>query len=57
MDADTALRRIGYVNLPAQFEEERAEILQAVEGVFRRSDFIGGEARYLRQYMPVAKCV
>jgi dTDP-4-amino-4,6-dideoxygalactose transaminase len=44
MDADTALRRIGYVNLPAQFEEERAEILQAVEGVFRRGDFIGGEA-------------
>jgi dTDP-4-amino-4,6-dideoxygalactose transaminase len=44
MDADTALRRIGYVNLPAQFEEERVEILQAVEGVFRRGDFIGGEA-------------
>jgi dTDP-4-amino-4,6-dideoxygalactose transaminase len=44
MDADAALRRIGYVNLPAQFEEERAEILQAVEGVFRRGDFIGGEA-------------
>ena len=44
MDADTALRRIGYVNLPAQFEEERAEIMQAVEGVFRRGDFIGGEA-------------
>jgi dTDP-4-amino-4,6-dideoxygalactose transaminase len=44
MDADTALRRIGYVNLPAQFEEERTEILQAVEGVFRRGDFIGGEA-------------
>jgi dTDP-4-amino-4,6-dideoxygalactose transaminase len=44
MDADTALRRIGYVDLPAQFEEERAEILRAVEGVFRRGDFIGGEA-------------
>src|SRR4051812_24548739 len=44
MDADTTLRRIGYVNLPAQFEEERAEILQAVERVFRRGDFIGGEA-------------
>jgi dTDP-4-amino-4,6-dideoxygalactose transaminase len=44
MDADTALRRISYVNLPAQFEEERAEILRAVEGVFRRGDFIGGEA-------------
>jgi dTDP-4-amino-4,6-dideoxygalactose transaminase len=44
MDADTALRRIGYVNLPAQFEEERTEIMQAVEGVFRRGDFIGGEA-------------
>lgn len=44
MDADAALRRIGYVNLPAQFEEERAEILRAVEGVFRRGDFIGGEA-------------
>src|SRR6185437_12755069 len=37
-------RRIGYVNLPAQFEEERSEIMQAVEGVFRRGDFIGGEA-------------
>lgn len=44
MDADTALRRISYVNLPAQFEEERAEILRAVEAVFRRGDFIGGEA-------------
>lgn len=44
MDADTALKHIGYVNLPAQFEEERAEIMQAVEGVFRRGDFIGGEA-------------
>lgn len=44
MDADTTLRRVGYVNLHAQFEEERAEIMQAVEGVFRRGDFIGGEA-------------
>lgn len=44
MDADSAVRRVGYVNLPAQFEEERAEILQAVEGVFRRGDFIGGAA-------------
>src|SRR6202012_390973 len=44
MDADATTRRIGYVNLPAQFEEERTEILQAVEGVFRRGDFIGGEA-------------
>jgi len=44
MDANAALRRIGYVNLPAQFEEERAEILRAVEGVFQRGDFIGGEA-------------
>jgi dTDP-4-amino-4,6-dideoxygalactose transaminase len=44
MDTDTALRRIGYVDLPAQFTEERAEILDAVEGVFQRGDFIGGEA-------------
>lgn len=44
MHADTTLRRIGYVNLPAQFEEERTEILQVVEGVFRRGDFIGGDA-------------
>src|SRR6201996_1654218 len=44
MDADATTRRIGYVNLPAQFEEERSEIMQAVEGVFRRGDFIGGEA-------------
>jgi len=44
MDVDASLRRIGYVNLPAQFEEERTEILRAVEGVFRRGDFIGGEA-------------
>jgi dTDP-4-amino-4,6-dideoxygalactose transaminase len=44
MDAETGHRRIGYVNLPAQFEEERAEIMQAVEGVFRRGDFIGGAA-------------
>lgn len=44
MDADTGRRRIGYVNLPAQFEEERAEIMQAVEGVFSRGDFIGGAA-------------
>ena len=44
MDADTGRRRIGYVNLPAQFEEERTEIMQAVEGVFQRGDFIGGAA-------------
>jgi dTDP-4-amino-4,6-dideoxygalactose transaminase len=44
MDTETALRRIGYVNLPEQFEEERGEILDAVEGVFRRGDFIGGDA-------------
>lgn len=44
MDTDATTRRIGYVNLPAQFEEERTEIMQAVEGVFRRGDFIGGEA-------------
>ena len=44
MDADTGRRRIGYVNLPAQFEEERTEIMQAVEAVFSRGDFIGGAA-------------
>lgn len=44
MDADTGRRRIGYVNLPAQFEEERVDIMQAVEGVFQRGDFIGGAA-------------
>src|SRR3569623_179363 len=44
MDADPGRRRIGYVNLPAQFEEERAEIMQAVEGAFSRGDFIGGAA-------------
>jgi dTDP-4-amino-4,6-dideoxygalactose transaminase len=44
MDADTGRRRIGSVHRPAQFEEERGEIMQAVEGVFRRGDFIGGAA-------------
>ena len=44
MAADTGRRRIGYVNLPAQFEEERTEIMQAVEAVFSRGDFIGGAA-------------
>jgi len=36
MDTDATTRRIGYVNLPAQFEEERTEIMQAWKACFAR---------------------
>jgi len=39
-----AERPIPYVNLSAQFEEERAAILSAITGVLERGDFIGGAA-------------
>ena len=37
-------RSVPYVNLPAQFADEREEILAAVTGVLERGDFIGGAA-------------
>ena len=60
--ADVALRRVPYVNLAAQFEEEREEILACVEAVFRRGDFVGGAAveqleRELAAYLGVAHVV
>jgi len=38
------MRRVPYVNFPAQFEEERAELMPLIEGVFRRGEFILGHA-------------
>ena len=35
-------RTVPYVNFPAQFAEERAELMARIEGVFARGDFIGG---------------
>ena len=37
-------RRVPYVNLPAQFEEERERIHACVDDVFGRGDFVGGAA-------------
>ena len=42
--APVALRQVPYVNLPAQFAEERLVLMPAIEGVFARGDFIGGAA-------------
>ena len=42
LKADAELRRVRYVNLPAQYAEERSDILRIVDEVFRRGDFIGG---------------
>jgi dTDP-4-amino-4,6-dideoxygalactose transaminase len=42
--AAAELRRVPYVNLPAQFEEERDELMRCVERVFSRGDFVGGAA-------------
>jgi dTDP-4-amino-4,6-dideoxygalactose transaminase len=36
------MRQVPYVNFRAQFEEERSEIMAAVEGAFTRGEFIGG---------------
>ncbi|MEO5374333.1 MAG: DegT/DnrJ/EryC1/StrS family aminotransferase [Alphaproteobacteria bacterium] len=35
-------RPVPFVNFPAQFAEERDEIMAAVEGVFARGEFVGG---------------
>ena len=40
--AQAASRSVPYVNFPAQFAEEHAEILACVEAVFSRGEFIGG---------------
>ena len=37
-------RRVPYVNLPAQFEQERERIYACVDDVFGRGDFVGGGA-------------
>lgn len=44
MITDTNRRSIPYVNLPAQFAEEREEIIACVDAVFGKGDFIAGEA-------------
>ncbi len=36
--------KVPFVNFPAQFEEERAELIPLLEEVFRRGDFVGGAA-------------
>ena len=38
------MRHVPYVNLPAQFEEEREHIHACVDEVFTKSDFVGGGA-------------
>ena len=43
-DKMVAAREVPYVNLPAQFAEERAALMPVIEGVFARGDFIGGQA-------------
>ena len=40
--ADPPNRTVPYVNLAAQFEEERQEVLRCVDAVFARGDFIDG---------------
>ena len=36
--------RVPYVDFPAQFAEEREELMLLLEGVFSRGDFVGGAA-------------
>ncbi len=38
------MRKVPYVNFPAQFDEEREELMPLIEGVFRRGEFILGPA-------------
>lgn len=38
------MRHVPYVNLPAQYEEEREAIHRCVDEVFARGDFVGGRA-------------
>jgi len=38
------VRKVPYVNFPAQFEEERGELMPLIEGVFQRGEFILGPA-------------
>lgn len=38
------MRRVPYVNLPAQFQEERAELMPLIESLFARGEFILGPA-------------
>lgn len=39
---DGQKRQVKYVDFPSQFQEEREALMQAVEQVFTRGDFIGG---------------
>ena len=41
---DERVRDIPYVNLPAQFAEERDELMPLIEDALRRGDYVGGEA-------------
>ncbi|MBV8566950.1 MAG: DegT/DnrJ/EryC1/StrS family aminotransferase, partial [Methylobacteriaceae bacterium] len=36
------MRQVPYVNFPAQYREEKDEILDVVDKVFSRGEFIGG---------------
>jgi dTDP-4-amino-4,6-dideoxygalactose transaminase len=56
------MRQVPYVDFPAQFEEERAELMPLIEGVFRRGEFILGPAvealeRDLAAYCGTAEAV
>ncbi len=42
--ADNAARTVPYIDLPAQFREEREPVLAAIMGVLERGDYIGGHA-------------
>lgn len=43
-DAAAARREVPYVNIGAQYAEEREELLPVIEGVLRSGIYIGGEA-------------
>jgi len=54
--------RVPYVDFPAQFAEERAELMPLLKGVFSRGDFVGGAAiealeQELSAYLGVAHVV
>lgn len=42
-DANADIRRVPYVNFPAQYAEERDEIIALVDDVFSKGEFVGGK--------------
>lgn len=51
-----AIRQVPYVNLPAQFEEERDELLPLVERVLAAGDHVGGQAVAMLEREVAALC-